>query len=100
RPDQFILSRKDLHNVTFHIFFIKNLNLNVVAYQRLDAVFAEDSFCLTLINTGFYYVNVVESGNSFYNFSLHIIDNTSEDYSVSSPVSVPSSILVPSSLGG
>ena len=24
------------------------------------------------INTEFYYMNVVESGNSFYNFSLHI----------------------------
>ena len=73
RADQLILSRKDLRDVPFHILLIKDFDLGVVPHERLDTVFAENAFCLTLINTGSYYVNVVESGDSFYNFSLHDI---------------------------
>ena len=73
RADQLIPSRKDLCNISFHILLVKNFNLGVVPHERFDAVSAENAFCLSLINTGSHYVNVVESGDSFYNFSLHDI---------------------------
>ena len=46
---------------------------DVIAHKRFDLLISENSFCLTFINSGSRYVNVVESGNSFYNLSLHIL---------------------------
>ena len=71
RTDQLVSARKDPHDVSFHIFIIQDFYFNFVSHQRFYTVFTKYSFCFTLINTGFYYVNVVESGNSFYNFTIH-----------------------------
>ena len=71
RTHQLILSRKDLHYIPFHILLVGDFHLHIVAHEGVQAVFAEDALCLTLINTGFYYMNVVESGNSFYYLTLH-----------------------------
>ena len=71
RADQLILPWQYLHYISFFFRFIKNLYLYIVSHQRLDLFFPEYTFGFAFINTEFYYVNVVESGNSFYNFSLH-----------------------------
>ena len=71
RTDQLIFSGKQPDNIPFFFFFIQNLYLRVITYKRFYSVPAEDSFCFTFINTGSYYMNIVESGNSFYNFSMH-----------------------------
>ena len=73
RTDQRIFSRKDLLDISKHLLLIQHGNRHVIAHQRLDLLVAENSFCLTFINSGSRYVNVVESGNSFYNLSLHIL---------------------------
>ena len=74
RADQFIPGGKDLLNTALHVLLIQNPDLHIISHQRLYAVFAENAFCLTLINTGSCYVNVVESGNTFYYFTCHITD--------------------------
>lgn len=51
--------------------FVQYFNLHVVSHKWLYFFFSEYSFCFTLISTGFYYIHVVESGNSFYYLSLH-----------------------------
>ena len=73
RTDQGIFSRKNLLDISKHLLLIQDGNRHIIAHQRLDLLVAENSFCLTFINSGSRYVNVVESGNSFYNLSLHIL---------------------------
>ena len=46
-------------------------DLDIVPHQWLDVLVSEYAFCLALINSGSRYMNVVESGNSLDNFSLH-----------------------------
>ena len=72
RTYQFILTRQDFYDIAFLLGFIQNLYLYIISDQRFYLFFTKYPFCFTFINTEFYYMNVVESGNSFYNFSLHI----------------------------
>ena len=94
RADQLILSRKDLCDISFHILFVKDLNLDVIPHERFDPLLPERAFCLTLINTGSCCVNVVESGDTFYNFSLHDI-TASHDQFVFSVSESPSEVSPP-----
>jgi hypothetical protein len=43
----------------------------IAADRGLEALFSEGTFCLTFINSGSCYENVVESGNSFYYPACH-----------------------------
>ena len=46
--------------------------INIIPHQWLNLLLAERALGLTFINTGFYYMYVVESGNTLYYLSLHI----------------------------
>ena len=56
---------------TDFLLLVQHDNLNIIADKRLDLLISKDSFCFTFINSGSRYVNVVETGNSFYYLSLH-----------------------------
>ncbi len=71
RTDQFILPGQDLHDVPGLLRLIQHLDLYIVSHQGLDLLLAEDPLGLAFINTGSCYVHVVESGNSFYDLTLH-----------------------------
>ena len=60
------------HNRFFPCFFrfADHIDLHIVPHEGFDPLFAEQSFCLTFIDTGSCYVNVVESGNPFYNLTF------------------------------
>ena len=69
---QFILSFQDFRDVSRLLLFIQRFYNYIIPHQRLNLLLAERAFGLTFINTGFYYMYVVESGNTLYYLSLHI----------------------------
>ena len=71
RTDQFVFPWKNLNNISRLLFLTQAVDLYIISDEWFSLLFSETSFCLTLINTESYYMNVVESGNSFYNLSLH-----------------------------
>ena len=73
RADQLILPRKNLYDIPGFLCLIEYFDLHFVPDKRFHLFFSEHAPGFTLIKTGFYYVNIVESGNSFYNLSLHIV---------------------------
>ena len=62
-----------MHDIHFFLFFIYYCNLYIIPYKRFHFFIAKNAFCLTFINSGSYYMNVVETGNSFYNLTLHYL---------------------------
>ena len=70
RTNQLIHARKYGNNISSLLALIQNFYLNIISYQRFNLIFWKSSFGFTFINTGFYSVYVVESGNSFYYISL------------------------------
>ena len=71
RTDQFIFSRQNPGHISCFFRFIQNLDFHKISDERFLAFLSENSFCFALINAGFFYVYVVESGNSFHNLSCH-----------------------------
>ena len=71
RADELVFSWQNPYQISGFLRCIQHFNLHIIAYQRLHLFFPENSLCFALINSGFYYVYIVESGNSLYNLTLH-----------------------------
>ncbi len=71
RPYQLITPRKYLDHIPRLLTLIKHFYLYIISHKRPDLLSSESPFCLTFINTGSYYMYIVESGNTLYNLSLH-----------------------------
>ena len=81
RPDKFVFPWQYTLDIAYVLFIIEDCYVDDIANQRLYLLFSEGAFCFALVESaacgsffcffGFFYVDVVEAGNSFNNFSCH-----------------------------
>ena len=81
RPDKFIFPWQYTLDIAYVLFIVEDCYVDDIANQRLYLLFSEGAFCFALVESaacgsffcffGFFYVDVVEAGNSFNNFSCH-----------------------------
>ena len=86
RPDKFVFPWQYTLDIAYVLFIIEDCYVDDIANQRLYLLFSEGAFCFALVENaacgsffcffGFFYVDVVEAGNSFNNFSCRFCSST------------------------
>ncbi len=82
RPDKFVFPWQYTLDIAYVLFIIEDCYVDYIANQRLYLLFSEGAFCFALVESaacgsffcffGFFYVDVVEAGNSLIIFPVMV----------------------------